>query len=145
MIFLCSLSCLCLGNGDLENKSGLHPKLQKPEFGLDVNCAGSSSREDLHNGTGVQDDPTVQKTQEVELEVVIEEMPKWNFLRVFFCPKAFFGFLSSSCTLKQSEIKRRLSFLVRSMLCFWCPCFMSDVRHLLFDFPFNSLRFNVLV
>jgi len=76
---------MCPGNRELENESGLIPKLQKPEVGSDVNAAGSSSREDLHTGASAEDDPTVQKSQEVELEVVIEEMPKWTFLRVFFC------------------------------------------------------------
>jgi hypothetical protein len=80
----------------LENESGLLLKLQKPELGSDVNAAGSSTREDLHNGASGEDDPTLQKTQEVELEVVIEEMPKWNFLRVFFYPLShFFGFCSA--------------------------------------------------
>lgn len=85
---------MCPGNRELENERGLPPKLQKPELGSDVNAAGSSSREDLHNSASAEDDPTVQKTQEVELEVVIEEMPKWKFLRVFFGP---FARLFGSC------------------------------------------------
>lgn len=92
---------MCAGNRELENEIGLVSKLQKPEVGSDVNAAGSSSREDLHSGASAGDDPTVQNAQEVEVEVVIEEMPKWSFLRVFFWPfTLFFG----SC-LAQEQIK----------------------------------------
>lgn len=100
MAILFLLSCMCPGNRELENESGVVPKLQKPEVGSNVN-AGSSSMEDLHNGVSAEDDPTEQKSQAVELEVVIEEMPKWTFLRVFFCFFAPFWFLFSSRAGKQ--------------------------------------------
>lgn len=77
------------GNGELENESGLLPKLQKAGSGSDVNAAGSLSRED-YSGATAEVDPIVQKSQEVELEVVIEDMPKWTFLRVNFVPSALF-------------------------------------------------------
>ncbi|KAG0565454.1 hypothetical protein KC19_8G191500 [Ceratodon purpureus] len=70
------------GSKELENESKTPPKLAKPELGSDIkDAAGSSSREDLRNSATAEDDPIVQKTQEVELEVVIEQMPKWKFLR----------------------------------------------------------------
>ena len=71
------------GSKELENESKTPPKLAKPELGSDIkDAAGSSSREDLRNSATAEDDPIVQKIQEVELEVVIEQMPKWKFLRV---------------------------------------------------------------
>lgn len=86
-------------------------KLQKPELGSDVSATGSSSREE---SARAEEEPAEQKAQEVELEVVIEEMPKWKFMRVCFCPFVWFLCLRFDflCILMSFDAERIFYLLI---------------------------------
>lgn len=89
MKIVSSLSCLCSGNGELEHENISATKLEKTNSSTDVNSAASSSWKDPQQGASAQDGPAelsdaTEGTQEVQVEVFIEEMPKWRLLRVLF-------------------------------------------------------------